>query len=59
MKKQAEFPKISQRALEINKWLEEAGPPEISVHPEVFTRKKTPIEIEREEEAERRAKYGN
>ncbi|KKR68511.1 MAG: hypothetical protein UU09_C0007G0002 [Microgenomates group bacterium GW2011_GWA2_40_6] len=51
--------KISPRALEINKLLEEAGPPEISIYPEVFTRRKTPIEIEREEEAERRAKYGN
>jgi len=54
-----ELPKISDRARQINRELEEAGSPEISVYPDVFTRKPTPFEIEKEEKAERRVKHGN
>jgi len=40
---------ISEIARRINEKLEELPPPEVSVHPDVLTRRLTPREIEEEE----------
>ncbi len=51
-----EYPQISPMAEKINKELAGVGPTDIPVTPPIITRRETPIERQRREEMEQRAR---